>query len=172
MVCSYCGEFVLKSATNPSSGHTFDGLNDKICNVCGYFNSTLPSFVVSETTAPAGQRTAKVTVALKNNPGVASIVLSIGYDTANLRLSNVTYNQAIGGYTLSPDVNGENSVLYWINASENVSGDFIFVTLDFELVSNNRGEYDINLSYDSNNIFNYNEDNVAFDVINGKITFE
>lgn len=172
LICSYCGEVIIKSEIIPSPGHTFDGLNDKVCNVCGYFNSTNPSFIVSETTVSNDQKTAKITVALKNNPGVASIVLSVGYDHSNLILSNVTYNQAIGGQTIFPDENGTNIVLYWINASENVSGDFVFATLDFDLVGDNRGEYDIRLSYDSNNVFNYNEDNVAFDVINGKIIFE
>ncbi|MBQ4123398.1 hypothetical protein IJD44_06730 [bacterium] len=60
---------------------------------------------------------------------------------------------------------------YWADNFNDVKGDWVFVTLTFNVSDTAAaGDYDIIVTYNANDIYNANETNVDFDVINGKIT--
>ena len=167
--CSSCGEIVQKQETIEKASHSFDSANDVVCNTCGFFNSDLPSFVVSETKAKAGNKNVAVTVSLKNNPGIASIILSLEYDSKHLSLTKIEYNSGIGGQTVQPQTMASPASLYWINAFADTTGDWVFATLYFDVSASAKGEYNIQISYQPNNIYNIQETNLNFKTVQGKL---
>ena len=53
----------------------------------------------------------------------------------------------------------------------NITGDWTLVTLKFTVSpSASKGIYDISVTYNPDDLYNVDETNVEFDVINGKIT--
>ena len=132
---------------------------------------TEPTIVVSSAEAIVGVSNVEITVALKNNPGITSMLISIGFDNSALELVSMKYNSEMGG-TSVPNASKKSPVIaYWADNFTNISEDLVFVTLQFKVLrSAAPGDYEISVSYDKNDVFNANERNVSFDVINGKIT--
>ena len=133
-------------------------------------NSDEPTFIVSSSTAKSGE-TATVTIALKNNPGIASIGLSVTYDKA-LMLKDVIYNTQIGGeFFDKPSVELNPVKLIWLSPFENKYEDWVFATLDF-YVSNDttEGKYKISISYDPEDVFDIKERNITTQTIDGYIS--
>ncbi|MBO5042591.1 MAG: hypothetical protein J6D87_06460 [Clostridia bacterium] len=131
---------------------------------------TGPAFIVSSTTAKAGD-TVEVTVALKNNPGIASIILNTTFDDAMLDLQSVAYNTSIGGQTVPPQTLTSPFNLYWVNGFANATGDFVLVTLTFKVSDTAaKGNYEISLSYQPDNVYDITETNISFEVVSGKVT--
>ena len=129
-----------------------------------------PQFVVSSKDAKRGD-TIEVTVALKNNPGIASIILSIAFDSDALTLTEVVYNTAIGGQTVQPQNANSPVKLYWINGFADTQGDFVFATLKFTVKSDATvGDHNITLSYNADDVYDISEKNVTFEIVNGKVT--
>ena len=131
---------------------------------------TEPTIIVSSVKASAGE-TVDVTIDLKNNPGVSLIYCSLEYDDG-LTLTNITCDSTtIGGNFTPPPAMNSPVDLTWYNALANTSGDSTFVTLTFKVADGAAsGDYAITLTYSEDDISNFDEDNVDFDVINGKIT--
>ncbi len=169
--CSGCGTG-SSNHNDLTCKHSYDNENDKVCNLCGFLNSELPSFVVSKAKAVSGKEKVAVAVSVKNNPGIASIILSLTYDNTAIKLSEIEYNTDIGGQTVYPQELENPVTLYWINGLANTTGDWTFATLYFDVSEAASGEYDIMLDYDANNVYNVAEENLNFEVINGKIVIE
>lgn len=132
--------------------------------------STAPAFVVSNATAKAGD-TVEVTVAVKNNPGIASIILSAAFDNDALTLTEVVYNTSIGGQTVQPQKKNSPIKLYWINGFADAEGDFVLATLKFTVKSDaTAGDHNITLSYNADDVYDISETNLPFEIVNGKIT--
>ncbi len=151
-------------------GHEFDDRG--VCIRCGEETVTGPAFVVSDATAKAGD-TVEVTVSLKNNPGIASIILNAAFDNTALELKSVTYNTGIGGQTVPPQKLDSPVRLYWIDPFANANGDFVLATLTFTVKSGAAlGDHAITLSYKEDDIYDISETNLPFDVINGTVTVQ
>ena len=61
--------------------------------------------------------------------------------------------------------------IYWTDGFNNVTGDWTLVTLTYTVSSfAPKGDYDISVTYNPDDLYNADETNVDFDVINGKIT--
>ena len=133
---------------------------------------TEPTIVASAVSVSAGTNDVEITVALKNNPGVISMMLSIAFDDDVLELTEMTYNSAIGGTTVPMRSDGYSPVVaYWAAGYTNVTGDWTFVTLTFDVSDDaTAGTYDITVTYDPENVFDEEETNVGFDIVNGSIT--
>ena len=131
-----------------------------------------PTFVVDNVEAEPGAKNVAVNVSLKSNPGVASILLDIGYDKSALTLKNFTYNtNALSGTVTVPfNANATQPSLSMVSGTSNVNGDFVFATLYFDVANNASGKQSITLTYDENNVYDIAEDNIKFDVANGSIT--
>ena len=134
-------------------------------------NYTEPTFVVSNATAKAGDSDVEITIALKNNPGITSILMNIAFDEAALDLVSMTYNAEIGGTAIPNESNESPITVYWADNFKDITDDFVFVTLKFN-VSNTAasGDYDITLTYNADDVYNANETNVDFKIVNGTIT--
>ncbi len=148
----------------------FDAVSEDLTVRATYaLASTEPTIIISEETASAGD-TVEITVAIQNNTDVASLVLDLAFDNTALTLTGVTYNTAIGGQTVYPDSLDSPVTLYWVSLSP-ATEDFVFVTLTFSVNdAAAAGDYAITLSYEADNVYDSAENNIAFDIINGKIT--
>lgn len=134
---------------------------------------TEPTIIVSNATASAGDAEVEVTVELKNNPGVTSLVLSVAYDETVLSLTSddVIYNRNIGGQAVAPQIKGSPIKLYWINSFADAEGDFVFATLKFKVNDQAAsGIYPITVSYKPNDVYDLTETNIPFEILDGKIT--
>lgn len=127
----------------------------------------------SEKTAFPGS-TVDVDIMLKNNPGVSSIGLDVGYDKKILSLEKIVYNTEMGGNTQSSSLSDNPATLLWVNSSANFSKDATFATLTFKVSTNAKdGDVaDIKFSFDEDNIYNLQENNVSCQTVDGKITVQ
>lgn len=126
--------------------------------------------VSSHETLPG--ETIQVTVSLKNNPGIASAILNVSFDTSILTLQAVEYNTAMGGQTVPPQSMNSPVTLYWVSPFADMSEDCVFATLTFK-VSENAKEGDrsnIAVTYEAENVYNLAEENVTLDIVPGEIT--
>ena len=132
---------------------------------------TEPTIMVSNATASAGATNVEITVALKNNPGVTSLLMKIAFDDSALDLVSMTYNTAIGGTGIPNTTTSSPVTAYWADGFNDVIGDWTFVTLTFNVSSTAAaGDYAISVTYNADDVFNATEENVNFAIINGKIT--
>ncbi len=173
-----------KNATAPASptreGYAFAGWSVSFENVQTDLTVTAmytelgntPSFVIEKVSAEPGRKNIAVTVAVKNNPGVSAIALDVIFDKSDLTLTGFTYNDtALNGASTTPySASASTPCLYMVNGTKDVTGDFIFATLYFDISATAKGTYPISVVYDPDNVYNLSEDNIAFDVISGSIT--
>jgi hypothetical protein len=133
-----------------------------------------PTFVVETVEAEAGDTGVAINVLVKNNPGVASIALDISYDKTRLELTGFTYNTAaLNGASTTPySSSARVPCLFMVNGTQNIVGDFTFATLYFNVKDTADGICPVTIAYDEDNVYNINEDNVAFDIVNGAIVLD
>ena len=127
------------------------------------------SFVLETVTATAKTERIPVTIATKNNPGVASIGLVVSWDNA-LELKKIEYNQDICGQHMMPQTLNSPVKLTWISPFENATGDWVFVTLYYSVPADcEPGMYPILIQYDPEDIYDITETNLDVQVISGGI---
>lgn len=132
---------------------------------------TAPTIIVSDATVHRGDADVEITIVLKNNPGITSALLKVVFDDTNLTLTDLIYNTKIGGQTVPPQSTNSPVVIYWTDGFSDVIGDWTLVTLRFTVSdSATVGCYDISVLYDPDDLYNANETNVIFDILNGKIS--
>ncbi len=132
---------------------------------------TEPTIIVSSADASAGATNVEITVALKNNPGITSLLMQIAFDDDALDLVSMTYNADIGGTGIPLQSKASPVKAYWADGFNNVTGDWVFITMKFNVsASAAAGDYSIALTYQPDDVYNADEINVDFDIINGKIT--
>lgn len=131
-----------------------------------------PQIVLSKVIANPGDKNIKMDVSVKNNPGIASIALDVIYDKKHLKLTDFTYNtDALKGATTVPfNSEATPTCLSMINGTKDIKGDFTFATLYFDVMDNAKGSYPIVATYDDENVYNIDESNVHFELVNGLIT--
>ena len=130
-----------------------------------------PAIVVSEHVVQRGASEVAVTISICQNPGLASAKLVLEFDNAALILDRVVYNTAIGGQALLPQNNQSPLTLNWFNGTQDATGDFVFVTLYFSVSDTaEAGNYEVTATYNADDIYNIEETNIDFAVMNGKIT--
>lgn len=138
-----------------------------------YFkNGSTPKISLNKVTAKKGDKNVAVTVSLKNNPGIASAAMDVIYDKSRLRLTNFSYNtdSLKGASTVPFSADADPACLSMVNGSENITGDFDFATLYFDVLENAEGSYPITITYDSDDVYNIDEKNITFTPENGLIT--
>ena len=132
---------------------------------------TNPTIVISNATASAGDTNVEVTIALKNNPGVALLDFKVTFDSNVLTLTDVTFNTDFGGFGTKPKNLSNPVSIVWYNGDDNSEGDMVFVTLTFSVAeSASAGDTDITVTYTAGGICDIYEEDVTFDIVNGKIT--
>lgn len=114
----------------------------------------------------------KVKLLLEENPGVASIGLTLAYDNI-LTLKSVEFNPELGGSTqLSPTLNSP-AKLIWVNSAVNfTTPNATFATLTFQVSESAQDNAVANLtiSHDPEDIYNIGYENITLNVVNGSVT--
>lgn len=109
-----------------------------------------------------------VTVSINNSPGIASAKLLVYYDN-DLTLDRVTYNGELGGMCQEPNSLSSPVVLNWLSLEE-ISGDIVFATLHFTTGEDTPlGENVINITFEADDVFDIDENNVDFAVQPGYV---
>ena len=128
-----------------------------------------PTFVVETVTARAGDKDVAVKISVKKNPGISSIALQIDYDETQLSLKGFDVNDTIGGQYAPYNANANPQKLVWVNWSKNVEGDWIFATLHFDVNKDAKGDCAVTVSYDPDDVYNVDEENIDFSIVDGGI---
>ena len=113
-----------------------------------------------------------ISISLSNNPGIASTKLKVAYDDSILTLNSIEYNTEMGGQTLPPQTMATPVTLTWVSPFEEYADDCVFATLNFTVAETAEANAvaDITITYDPNDIYNMNEDNVDCIVVDGSVT--
>lgn len=118
---------------------------------------------------------ATIGIKLKNNPGITGLRISVSYDDSLLKLEKVAYNTEMGGQAVQPE-NLESAqspiILYWTDGFNDYAEDCEFATLTFSVADTAKAgtTSTITVSYDAEDIYNANEENVAFAIQNGTVS--
>ena len=170
--CSDCGHSYTESI--PATGeHKYDDDYDANCNVCGAVREVLdenaPAFVVDSVNAFAGQ-TFTVAVRTERNSGIVSLKLNLLYDSEILEL--VSYEeQDFAGMSYSPDESNP-FVFNWVDALKpNNTTNGVVLLFTFRVKDDApAGETNLTLSYDADDVYDEEFNNVAFTIVNGTVT--
>ena len=122
-----------------------------------------PTITVSSAQANAGD-TVTLDVSISNNLGINTFSLGFNYDTARLSLSSVEATSGLGGqFTYSKKA-------VWLNSTDTTYNGKI-LTLTFKVLDNAAaGDASVAVTYNTGDISNYNEDDVNFTLVAGKVT--
>lgn len=169
------GESATPPPTPTREGYTFVGWDrtfnkiefDTIVNA-QFKKIKEPTIIVERIDSSAGKKDVAVTVAVMNNPGISSLGLNVSY-SQYLTLKDVKYNKDIKGEAMKPGNFESATKLTWLSPFEDVDGDWIIATLYFDVSEEAVGDLPISVTYNANNIYNMEEENIPFDVIDGAI---
>ena len=169
--CS-CGDSYTE--TIEATGHNY---SNGSCTKCGAADPDYeidvdvnsPQIIVESKTASSGD-SVDVTIALKNNPGVASMKLKVAFDSL-LTLENISYNSSIGGQSQQPQSMTSPVTLNWYNGSADSEGDWTFATLTFKVSEDVAADTTANVivTYNADDVYDISETNIDFAVQNGEI---
>lgn len=135
---------------------------------CRVSASEGPCFEISNVNAEKG-KDAEIDIMIVNNPGIASVKLKVSFDE-DLELYSIRYNEDIGGDFQLPQKLTSPVTLNWFNGKENTTGDFVFATLSFKVTQTaEEGVHNLSVSYDEEDLYNIEENNVPFAVIGGRV---
>lgn len=113
-----------------------------------------------------------IEVCLKNNPGIIAAMFKLNYDTERLQLLSAQDKSLLSGAMFGNDVNDLPYVLLWNSASEKDFGeDGVLAVLKFKVKSEaKQGKAFINLSYEPDDVYNVELNNVPIEVKGGFVT--
>lgn len=135
-------------------------------------NGSEPEIQIEKVTANKNEKGVAVDIMVKNNPGIASIAIDVIYNEKYLEMTDFKYNtdSLQGAATVPFNENSEPKCLSMVNGIDNIFGDFVLATIYFDVLDNAKGDYPIVLSCDNDNIYNIDEKNVDFKLVNGLIS--
>jgi hypothetical protein len=135
------------------------------------FGMDAPQFAVEDVTAKAGD-TVTVAVKVKNNPGIVSTRLEIGYDANVLELISGEWQDFTGGVSGFSPITVNPFVVNWANTlSGNNTTDGVLALLTFKVKDGAAaGDTVIMVSYDPEDVYDENWDNVSFATVAGTVT--
>lgn len=107
----------------------------------------------------------EVTVSVKNNPGFISALFEVGYDETVLELTGAENVTALKTFA----VNGNVITLGGINETANETDEGAIVVLSFKVLSGCEEGTAVTLTYDPDNMRDYEMDGVVFAIDNGMI---
>ena len=122
----------------------------------------IPKIKVSESSGKPGE-SVTVDVLLDDNPGINSFTLAFDYDTNRLSLDNVEVSSDLGGQFQYA------KKAVWLNSSDTTYNGKI-LTLSFTVLdSATNGDAYVAVTYNKGDICNYDEEDVDFSPVAGKI---
>ncbi len=129
------------------------------------------NLIVESKTATYGDEVA-IDILLNNNTGIIAALLQLEYDSSRLKLTDVKDGKLLQGATFNPDYNKIPYTMLWNSATAtNFTDDGILATLTFNVLETApNGEAQIKLSYNENDVFDVDLNNVALNIVNGAVT--
>lgn len=129
------------------------------------------NLVVDSKTALPGDKVS-INISLNDNTGIIAALLKVEYDSSRLKLTGVKDGGLLSGATFNPDYNKIPYTLLWNSATAtNFTGNGVLATLTFNVLETaQNGEAAIKLSFNENDVFDVDLNNVALNIVNGKIT--
>ncbi|MBO4692897.1 MAG: hypothetical protein J5659_00685 [Clostridia bacterium] len=128
-----------------------------------------PAFEVSSASVKAGEDF-KVTISIKDNPGITSAKFSVKFDT-DLKLNSVEFGKDIEGMKQLPQKLTSPIIINWVNGLEDLKKDAVYATLSFTASkSAANGDHEVAISFDPQDVFNVSEKVIDFKPINGVVT--
>ena len=168
--CSVCNAVIKAQTTVPAKGHNYVS---GTCSNCGKPNPENGATVtMSSASATAGNQV-KVSVSLKNNPGITSMLLKVSYDTTKLQLVSVEDCGNLGSAYHSNSLNSP-FTLSWANdtATTNYTHNGDIAVLTFKIKDGAAlGSTPITITYDYDNydIIDKDMNPVEFNVVSGSV---
>lgn len=125
-------------------------------------SSTTPVISMTNEKAVTGQQF-KVTVSLKNNPGVAHAKLNVSYDRSKLQLVSVEDAGLLSNFT-GADVTDYPYTMTWGDPENpaDVTADGAIAVLTFNVIADGACETDITIAYARREVYNANGEYVEF----------
>ena len=128
-VCTVCGD--VQTLVRPATGHSFVY---GYCRTCWAEDPSAGKITVSVATAGRGNQV-ELTVTMKNNPGVSSLIIGLDYDDNALRLEDVTNGELFDDIAdFDPDDGGGLGTVSFDSASD-VTGDGVLMKLTFTVTN-------------------------------------
>ena len=170
--CTACGD-TYTEVLPPVGDHVYDNGFDADCNVCGDVRPVdvpddAPTFVVEDATAREGDI---FTVAIRtlNNSGIVSLKLKVAYDADVLELISTAQGD-FAEPTFGPIVKNPFTVNWLETLLPNNTTDGAVAFLTFRVKEGATiGETAITITYDPEDVYDSNFDNVSFLVENGTV---
>ena len=132
-----------------------------------------PTIEVSSVSVEAGD-SFDVEIVLKDNPGITSMKLNVEFDNDALTLNKASFGEKFADNGLTSKSLQSPVTLNWVKPSKkgdpNVTGDDVFATLSFTALKVADAKENITVSYKEADVYNTDENNVAFKVTGGEIT--
>lgn len=116
-------------------------------------------------------QTVDIDISMINNPGISSVGLSVAYDSDILTIENITFNPEIGGSTQASQYTRNPAKIIWISPTSNYTNDAVLATFTFRVNADIQDNIatDIELSYDPDDIYDIDENNIECLLENGKV---
>jgi hypothetical protein len=140
-----------------------------IINDINVFAADAPRIVVGNTTCKTGE-SISIPVTIENNSGIIALYCNIEYDNEKVKLVSVDNGTVLTdpSHSGSIDTNPFRLCFDMSLSVENNTSNGVITTLNFDVLPDAEiGETTITLSYDPDEIYDYNLNNVHFEVING-----
>lgn len=151
---------------------SFDNVDVAVENGCVFIggNDTSSFTIQAEQVSGLPGETVDVNIVLNNNPGIASLKLDVAYGEY-LTLTVVEFNSAFGSYVTAPEPFKNPQSLSMLSPMSDINVSGVFATLTFRIAENAPADYtsDIQLSYDEENLFNSDFENVDVALENGRV---
>lgn len=174
-------EYEIKNI-QPADGYSYAGMQygslkgtvsedgTAICFKLVSVSSNSPQIIIESVSASPGNDL-KVKIAFKNNPGLASLKLTLTYGD-DLTLTSIKYGSSLGGTSQQPQTYSSPVILNWYNGVENTNGDIEYAELSFKLSASAvlGNIIPITATFNPNDVFDINEKNISFAVVNGSVT--
>ncbi|MBR5295504.1 MAG: leucine-rich repeat protein, partial [Clostridia bacterium] len=156
-----------------SFAHLYDNDFDATCNNCGAEREVAfenaPTFYVNTEKGKAGD-TVEIIVSIKENPGIVSLKVDVGYDTNVLELVDIKGGE-FDSTTFGP-ISANPIAVNWcdaVNPNNTTNGAVAILTFKIKEGAP-LGDTEITLSYDPENVYDFDFKNVFFVVESGKVT--
>lgn len=112
-----------------------------------------------------------VVISMNNNPGLASVVVDVAYDEY-LTLTAVNFDPDLGANVTAAEPYSNPQTLSFASPISTNTHEGTFATLTFVISEDAPDQYEagVTLSFDEDNIFDSELENVPTSVVNGKVT--
>ena len=136
--------------------------------ISGNAQSAVPSFEVVGGSARVGD-TVDVNIKINNNPGITSLQIKVAYSNSDLELIEFEDKELFGNPLSHSDMSRNPLIISWFASnSTNSTNSGVLATLRFR-VKENAESSNITLTYDSEDVFNIDFQDVEFQVTSGSV---